>query len=139
MLLTIPKDMFDNYKPPQIILCNTDKEAIGEIPAYDVSLDAKWNTYSELSFSMDRNYVDVLTGETKEHPLFEKIEGLRKIYLRNMGYFVIQDPDTTLSDNDTKVVNCFSSEYETGQKYLENFFINYLSFPFCSMALPLFP
>ena len=124
MLLTIPKDMFDNYKPPQIILCNTDKEAIGEIPAYDVSLDAKWNTYSELSFSMDRNYVDVLTGETKEHPLFEKIEGLRKIYLHNMGYFVIQDPDTTLSDNDTKVVNCFSSEYETGQKYLENFFIN---------------
>ena len=124
MQLHIPRDAFDVPTPPHLFLCQTDKELIGELPTYGVSLNGKWNTYSELSFSMDRTYVDIITGETKVHPLFDKVEGLRKVYVKNVGYFVIQDPSDSYDDNETKAVSCFSSEYECGQKYLELFYVN---------------
>ena len=124
MKLYIPKDIFDNPKPPRIFLCTTGKKIIGELPSYEVSLDAKWGSYAELSFSIDRQYTDVLTGETKVHPLFDKVEGLRKVYLENLGYFIIQDPDANYSDKDSKTLLNFSNEYETASKYLESFRIN---------------
>ena len=104
MELVIPKDIFNNPHPPQIFLCDTGKQIIGELEAYDVSLNGKWNSYSELSFSIDRQYTDILTGELKVNPLFDKAEGLRKVYVRNIGYFVIQDPDATFSDKDSKTL-----------------------------------
>ena len=124
MKLSIPKDAFNNPKPPRLFLCNTGKKKIGQLKAYDISLDGKWNSYGTLSFSIDRKYVDMITGETKVDPLFDKAEGLRKVYAENIGYFVIQDPDSTYSDKETKTISCFSSEYETANKYLENFRIN---------------
>ena len=124
MQLRIPKDYFENPCPPRIFLCNTAKKKIGELLVYETELDGKWNAYSELTFSVDRLYTDVLTGETKVHPLFDKVEGLRQVCVENIGYFIIQDPDTTYADSDTKTVTCFSSEYSTGSKYLENFRVN---------------
>lgn len=124
MKLYIPRDTFDNPTPPRLFLCQTNREKIGELPAYNTQLQAKWNSYSELSFTINRMYNDALTGETKVHPLFDLAEGLRKVYVEGFGYFVIQDPDTEYSDNETKNLSCFSIEYETGQKYLENFFVN---------------
>lgn len=124
MKLFIPKDMFDNPSPPRIFLCTTGGKRIGELPAYESSLIGKWNSYGELSFSIDRQYVDVLTGEAKINPLFDKAEGLRQVLVENMGYFIIQDPDTTYGDKDSKTLSSFSSEYATGSKYLENFYIN---------------
>ena len=79
MKLHIPRDMFDNPIPPRLFLCQTNREKIGELPAYDTQLDAKWNSYSELSFTINRMYNDVITGETKVHPLFDLAEGLRKV------------------------------------------------------------
>ena len=124
MKLVIPKDIFDNPHPPQVFLCTTGKKIIGELPVYDCSLDSKWNAYSEFQFSMDRTYTDLLTGEVKVNPLFDKAEGLRKVYVKNIGFFIIQDRDATHGDNDTKTLSCFSTEYETGSKYLEEFYIN---------------
>lgn len=124
MKLFIDRDFFDNPKPPRIFLCTTGKKIIQELPSYEESLDGKWGSYSEASFSIDRQYVDVLTGEVKIHPAFDKVEGLRKVYMENIGYFVIQDPDTTYGEKDTKTLSCFSSEYETANKYLENFRVN---------------
>ena len=124
MKLFIDRDFFDNPKPPRFFLCTTGKKIIQELPSYDESLDGKWGSYSEASFSIDRQYVDVLTGEVKVNPTFDKAEGLRKVYIENIGYFVIQDPDTTYGEKDTKTLSCFSSEYETANKYLENFRVN---------------
>lgn len=124
MKLFIPKDIFDNPKPPRLFLCTTDKKIINELPSYDETLDGKWGTYSETQFSIDRQYVDVLTGEVKIHPTFDKAEGLRKVYMEGIGYFVIQDPSTNYGEKDSKTLSCFSSEYETANKYLENFRIN---------------
>ena len=124
MKLRIPKDYFDSPMPPRLFLCTTSGKIIGELPAYDIGLNASWNKYSELKFSIDRQYTDMLTGETVINPLFDKAEGLRKVYVENIGEFIIQDPNTMYSDKDTKTLSCFSSEYETGTKYLENFYVN---------------
>ena len=124
MKLRIPKDYFDSPMPPRLFLCTTSGKIIGELPVYDIGLNASWNKYSELKFSIDRQYTDMLTGETVINPLFDKAEGLRKVYVENIGEFIIQDPNTMYSDKDTKTLSCFSSEYETGTKYLENFYIN---------------
>ena len=124
MQLHIPRDIFDAPVPPQIFLCQTDKEILCELPAYSTSIVGKWGTWCEVSFTVDRYYTDLITGETKIHPYFDNVEGVRKIYIPNWGYFVIQDPSEEYADNETKTVNCFSSEYECGQKYLELFYVN---------------
>lgn len=124
MELYIPKDTFDNPVPPRIFLCNTGKKKLGQLQAYDTSLNAKWNSWSELDFTIDRKYTDIITGETKLHPLFDKAEGLRRVYAEGIGYFIIQDPDTNYSDSESKTLSCFSIEYETSTKYLENFYVN---------------
>lgn len=124
MELYIPKDTFDNPVPPRLFLCNTGKKKLGQLQAYDTSLNAKWNSWSELDFTIDRKYTDIITGETKLHPLFDKAEGLRRVYAEGIGYFIIQDPDTNYSDSESKTLSCFSIEYETSTKYLENFYVN---------------
>lgn len=126
MRLSISKDYFDGSPtPPVIYLCNTSKRVLGEIPAYDRHGSFKWNSYSEIKFSVDREYVDIITGTTKVHPLFDKIESPRNILVKNVGYFSLQDIDTSHGDKDSKTVTAFSLEYSTlGTKYLTNFKIN---------------
>lgn len=124
MELFLPKDIFDNYCPPRLFLCTTGGRRMQELQYYAGSLNAKWNAYSELSFSIDRTYLDVLTGETKVHPAFDKTESLRLVEVENIGFFILQDTDDTLNDKDSKTLSAFSAEYSCGSKYLENFYIN---------------
>lgn len=126
-MLTIPKDYFTgNPVPPDIYLCNTGKTRIGQLPAYETQGTFKWGAnYSELSFSIDKTYVDMITGETKVHPLFDKVAVPRNIYVNNIGYFSVQDVDTQYGEKDSKTVSCFAYEYSTLiHKYLNNFKIN---------------
>ncbi len=124
MKLFIDRDFFNSPKPPVVYLCDTAKSIIGELPASNRSGNFKWNTYSEISFDVPRLYVDMLTGETKVHPLYDKVEAPRNVLLENYAYFTLQDIDDTSSDNDIKNVTAFSLEYATSNKYLTNFHIN---------------
>ena len=124
MELFIPKDAFNNYRPPVMYLCTTGGKRMQELPYYDGSLNAKWAAYSELSFSIDRTYIDVLTGETKIHPAFDKAESLRKVEVENIGLFILQDMDDAYNNKDSKSLSAFSAEYECGNKFMENFRIN---------------
>lgn len=124
MELYIPKDIFDNYRPPRLFLCTISGKRMQELQYYEGSLNAKWNAYSELNFSIDRTYVDMLTGETKVHPAFDKAESLRQTEVENIGLFILQDTDDIYSDKDSKSLSAFSAEYACGQKYLENFKVN---------------
>ena len=124
MKLFIDRDFFDSPTPPTIYLCNTSKKRIGELPATNRGGNFKWNSYSDLSFEIQRTYVDVLTGETKVHPLYDNVEAPRNVLLKNYGYFVLQDIDDTSGDNDIKSVTAFSLEYATSNKYLTSFHIN---------------
>ena len=125
MKLYIPKDRLLNPVPPDIYLCNTSKRIIGQLPAYETKGTFKWNTYSEIEFSIDRTYVDLIDGDVKVHPLFDKVDSPRNIYIPSYGYFSIEDVNTVRSDKDTKTVTCFSYERSTlANKYLNNFRCN---------------
>lgn len=124
MYLNIPKDRLLNPIPPRVFLCDTCKKIIGELPATNRNLSAKWNTYSEFSFDIQRTYVDLIDGETKIHPLYDKVEAPRNILVENIAYFCLQDIDDTSSDNDIKSISAFSLEYATSNKYLTNWHIN---------------
>lgn len=124
MKLNIPKDQLLNPIPPRVFLCNTNKKIIGELPTTNRQLNGKWNSYSEFSFDIQRTYVDVLTGETKIHPLYDKVEAPRNILVEGLSYFALQDIDDTSSDNDVKSVSAFSLEYTASNKYLTNWNIN---------------
>ena len=125
MKLFIPKSYFDNNPiPPRAFLCTTGDKRMGELQISDLSGGFKWNTYSEISFVVNRNYTDVLTGETVVNSLFDKVETPRTIYLEGFGFFVIQDVDAAYGEKDEIQVSCFSKEYSAGQKYLNTFVIN---------------
>lgn len=124
MELFLPKDIFANSRPPRLFLCTTGGKRMQELQYYEGSLNAKWNSYSDLNFSIDRTYLDVLTGETKVHPAFDKAESLRLTEVENIGLFILQDTDDVYSDKDSKSLSAFSVEYACGSKYLENFNIN---------------
>ena len=124
MKLFIDRDFFNSPKPPAVYLCNTAKKIIQELPATNRSGNFKWNSYAEISFEIPRFYVDILTGETKVHPAYDKVEAPRNVLLKNYGYFSLQDIDDTSSDDDIKSISAFSLEYATSNKYLTNFHIN---------------
>lgn len=125
MKLSIPKDYFDGSPtPPRLFLCTPSGKIINELIATGVNIHAKWNSYSEISFETPMCYVDILTGETKIHPMYAKVESPRQIYAENIGFFILQDIDDTSGDNDIKSVTAFSSEYAVANKYLTSFYIN---------------
>ena len=124
MKLSIPKDQLLNPIPPRIFLCNTSRKIIGQLPATGISLNAKWRQYGETSFEIQRTYIDILTGETKIHPLYDKVEAPRNVLVEDYGLFCLQDIDDTSSDNDIKSVSAFSLEYAASNKYLTNWHIN---------------
>ena len=124
MKLFINRDYFNNPIPPRLFLCTTGGKRIQELSYYDGSLDAKWNSYGELGFSIDRKYVDVLDGTTKTHPAFDKTEALRQVLMEGVGLFTLQDADDNYGDKDSKSMSAFSLEYACASKYLENFRVN---------------
>ena len=125
MKLSIPKDYFtQDPVPPRLFLCTPSGKIINELPAISVNIQAKWNSYSELSFEVQMHYVDILTGETKVHPLYSTIESPRQIYAQGMGFFILQDINDIIGDNDIKSVTAFSAEYAVAGKYLNSFYIN---------------
>lgn len=124
MKLSIPRDQLLNPTPPRVFLCNTARKRLGQLLATGVNLNAKWRQYSELSFEIQRTYVDLIDGETKVHPLYDKVEAPRNVLVEGYGLFCLQDIDDTSSDNDIKSVSAFSAEYATSNKYLTNFHIN---------------
>lgn len=122
--MNLPSNLFDGNINIRVFLCQPDKTIIGEILPYEHNAVFKFNTYSEISFTIDRYYNDLFDGETKVNPYYDLVESLRVIYLQGIGHFSIQDVDENIAENESKSVTCFSLEYTTDQKYLENFYVN---------------
>lgn len=122
--MNLPSNLFDNYTPPQVFLCQPDKTIIGELQPYEFTADFKFNTYSETSFTISKTYIDVIDGKMRQNPYYYLVDSLRVIYIRSMGHFVIQDVQENLSASNTKRITAFSLEYSASTKYLDNFRIN---------------
>ena len=124
--MRLPKDLLtDSYIRPRLFLCEVDKTKICQLDPLEMSGSFKFNSYSELSFTIGRTYVNITTGETDVNPFYDKIEGLRLVYLEGFGYFEIQEPEI-VSDGikEVKNVTAYSYEYTLSQKYIEDFNVN---------------
>lgn len=122
--MNLPSNLFENYTPPSVFLCQPNKEIIGELQIYDFSGTFKFNTYSEIQFSVAKTYNDTIQGKMINNPYYSLIDSLRVIYILGVGHFVIQDVQENLNDYDSKTVSCFSLEYSTSTKYLDTFRVN---------------
>ena len=124
MRLNIPRDYFSNPITPSVFLCTQSGKRMGELQVYGTSLNAKWNAYSTFNFQTNRTYVDMITGETKVHPLFDKIEGPRTILVDQYGGFVIQDDNTIYNTDGSKIISAFSIEYNLSSRFVNSFHVN---------------
>ena len=124
--MRLPKDLLTGaYTRPRLFLCETDKKRICQLETIEMSGVFRFNSYSELTFTVGRTYTNMTTGETQVNPFYNKIEALRLVYLENFGYFEIQEPEI-VSDGirEAKNVTAYSLEYTLAQKYLEEFYVN---------------
>ena len=123
--MRLPKDLINPgvYTKPNIYLCETDKTRISQLETTGTKGSFKFNSYSEISFEVARTYNDLITGENKIFPYYDKIEALRLIEIENIAYFEIQGPELS-SDGikESKQVTAYSLEYTLSQKYLEDFY-----------------
>ena len=124
MNIQLAKDaLTGNYKKPNIFLCEVDKTKICKLETTDTKLSAKFNSYSEISFEIGRVYNDLMTGETKVFPYYDKFEALRLILVEGVGYFEIQTAAISGDGiKESKSVTAYSLEYSLSQKYLENLY-----------------
>ena len=72
--MNLPSNLFDNYTPPQVFLCQADKTIIGELQPYDFSSDFKFNTYSEISLTVDKTYIDIVEGQVIDNPYYDLVD-----------------------------------------------------------------
>jgi len=124
--MKLPMDILSGtYIKPNFYLCETNKEKICKLETTNTKGSFKFNSLSELSFDTARVYNDVISGETKVNPYYNKIEALRLIYVQGFGYFELQGPEL-ISDGIEEKKSCkaYSLEYTLAQKYLENFYVN---------------
>lgn len=124
--MRLPKDLLSgNYKKSRIFLCEPNKEKICQLDTSNTQGTFKFNGLSELSFDVARTYNDLLTGEIKINPYYDKIEAIRLIYVEGIGYFELQAPEL-VGDGIKEIKSCtaYSLEYVLSQKYLEDFYIN---------------
>lgn len=124
--MQLPFNLLTNtYDRPRCFLCETNKEKICLLETSNMSGTFKFNSYSELNFDVARVYNEMITGETKVNPFYNKVEALRLIFLEGFGYFELQDPEID-SDGikEIKSLTAYSLEYTLSQKYLELFKIN---------------
>lgn len=124
MRLHIPRDTFDNPTPPNVYLCNTSNKVIGQLHVHDFNGTFTWNSYSQINFTINKYYTDLLTGDYVLDSLFDKVENPRTIIVEGYGVFTVQDVQIDISDKDTKSVSAFSLEYILSQRFLESFRIN---------------
>ena len=124
--MKLPKNILsDTYRKPNVYLCQTNKDKIGQLDISNLKGTFKWKGYSEISFDVNREYNDIVTGETLVNPYYDLADGLRLVYVEGFGYFQLQNPSIN-SDGikETKSFDAYSAEYDLSNRYLETFFIN---------------
>lgn len=124
--MRLPFDLLaKTYVKPRLFLCETDKTRICQLENTKLEGSFKFNSTSEISFEVAYIYNDLLTGEQRINPFYDKIDVLRLVELENFGYFEIQSAEITGDGiKESKTISAKSSEYTMSQKYLEDFYIN---------------
>lgn len=124
--MKLPKNILsDTYRKPNVYLCQTNKDKIGQLDVSNLNGTFKWKGYSEISFDINRESTNIVTGETIVNPYYDWADGLRLVYLEGFGYFQLQNPSVNSDGiNETKSFDAYSAEYDLSNRYLEEFAIN---------------
>ena len=124
--MELPKNLLSGFHiAPDFYLCESDKTLIGGINVTEANGTFKFNTYSEITCQFHRLYTHPVTGKSMVHPLYDKVEALRVLYIVGFGYYQIQQASINADGIDEyKEITAYSLEYEMTQKYLEDFVIN---------------
>ena len=122
-------DIKDNKK---LYLCRPNKEILCVLNGVDidtVSYQTNLKDYDTLSFQMSR-YINVYDWPNGKNVLvesngYEDINLYLLVYLEDIGYFQIQEPEIEFDgDREFKTVNGYSNEKELEDKDLVDFAIN---------------
>lgn len=124
--MRLPKDILSGRaKKPEFYLCQADKTILGGLNVTNASAVFKFNSYSEISCEIHRDYQHPITGLMMENPLYDKVEALRLIYVVGFGYYQIQESNIVLDAiGEYKSISAYSLEYALCNRYLDNFMIN---------------
>lgn len=124
--MRLPKNLLSGTcKPPKVFLCQTDKTILGGVNPVNFNGTFKFNSYHEISFELDRTYIEYGTGKYLINPIYDLCEAPRLIYVVGFGYFEIQQSGiVTDGVREYKDVVAYSSEFILSTKYLDLFTIN---------------
>lgn len=124
--MKLPKNILSNtFRKPNVYLCQTNKDKIGQLDVSNLNGTLKWKGYSEISFDINRESTNIVTGETIVNPYYDWADGLRLVHLEGFGYFQLQNPSINSDGiNETKSFNAYSAEYDLSNRYIEEFYIN---------------
>lgn len=102
-----------------MILCNPDKTVYGNINVHKLTYSRKLINYDEISFEMNK------FEDNKLNNYYDKVSTKRKIFLKDIGYFILQEPAEEIdSEKITKTCTAYSAEKELEYKFLKKFYIN---------------
>lgn len=84
--MKLPKNILsDTFRKPNVYLCQTNKDKIGQLDVSNLNGTFKWKGYSEISFDINREGTNIVTGETIVNPYYDWADGLRLVYLEGFG------------------------------------------------------
>lgn len=94
----------------ELILCKPDKTQIGVLNVEDLSIDFRFPTTDELTFSiyLGENYYDIIKGDYL-------------ILLNEEKYFIIDNPEEVGNGIEVKNIHCYSLEYMLNKKNIRGY------------------
>lgn len=115
----LTRDYFNEIDVPNFILCKGNRDAIGVIKCFENQKMSMNLDINEISFS---TYM-YINGEYTS--IYNEITELKYIYVEGFGHYIITSVDEEDDGvNPKKTVTAKSEEYNLGQRYLEEFYIN---------------
>ena len=112
-------DIFNSPEPPQISLCNPNKEQLFSLSGiiYETKLVKRFNALSEFSFMIPSS----VDGSTVLE-CYDFVQAKKLISIENEGYFLIDGvEETTSGESPSKSISCKSLESEMLYKRFTSF------------------
>ncbi|WP_278864230.1 tail fiber domain-containing protein [Leyella stercorea] len=110
-----------------IILCKPGKVPVCQLNGVDyntINYTAKFNDLDEITFTVDK-YITLSDGESVKSNGYDSIHAFMEVYVEDIGYFQIKEPDISNEINkETKTVTGVSIATELLQKDLVGLTVN---------------
>ncbi len=119
MAIRINFDSNHNVQTPTFVLTNRNGDRLGVIPAYNIVFKDTMNSYSELTFKVDK------VNNRKEYPLWDKLKDFKLVWCKEWNIFFELEVELEESNGLTKNIIAKSlGESELSQINLYDIEIN---------------